>query len=70
MDSPLESVPLRSFFFPEDSVEAELDRLLEKLNLYKMENEQLKTLLLEKNASMKPMPECLLYMEKKVATVE
>lgn len=43
MDSPLAGMALKSgLFAAEDSVDAERDRLLEELNRYRMENEQLK----------------------------
>lgn len=70
MDSGFARVSLRrDLLATENSVEAERDCLLKELNLYKMENEQLKILILERNAAMEAMSKCLLDMVKKVATI-
>lgn len=49
----------------EDNVETACDCLLETLNRYGMENEQLKNLLLDKDAVMTAMCTCILEMEKR-----
>lgn len=43
------------FYYSDNRVEAEHDCLLEKWNLYKIGNEKLKILILEKNVAMKVM---------------
>lgn len=56
VDSSSGKVALRSDLLPtEDSVDAERGRLLERLNRYKMENEQEQKLMLEKDVAMKAM---------------
>lgn len=51
-------------FATEENVKAERDSLLEELNCFKTENEQLNMLILEKVAVMKAMPTCPLDMKK------
>lgn len=53
-----------------DSVEVEFDRLLEQLNRNKLETEQFKKFILEKNAAIKVMSNCLVDMVRKIATIE
>lgn len=52
-----------------DIVEIEHNRLLEELNCYKMENKQLKQLIMEKNAKMKPIYTRLFDMENILSTI-
>lgn len=71
MDSSLAGVALESgFLATEDGVEAERDRLLEKLNRFEMENEQLKKSLSEEEPRMKVISTCLVDTEKRVATLK
>lgn len=51
-------------------MEIERDRLLEKLDYYKIENKQFQKLILKKDVVMTYIPTCLLNMKKKVATIE
>lgn len=55
-DSPFAVVALRNgLLATENSVEASRDRLLESLNRFKIKNEQLKKLMLEKSAGRMTM---------------
>lgn len=49
----------------ENSCKAEHDHLLEKSIRFKMENELLEKLILDKNVAMKTMPTCLVDMAKR-----
>lgn len=68
-DSPLAGLALRNGLLATDgSMEAELHSLSERLNRFRIENEQLEKLILEKDAEMKAKFTCQVYMEIKVAT--
>lgn len=65
MDSSLVVMALKSgHSATKGSVEVEHYLALEKLNRYKLENDELKELILEKNAAMQTMSTCLLDVEK------
>lgn len=54
----------------EDRLATEREILLEKLNCYKMNHEQLKCLTLENDAAIKAMFTCLLDMKKKIGIIK
>lgn len=71
MDLPLDGVALRSGFLASEACNrAGLDRFLEELDCYEIEDVQLKKMMLEKDPTIRAASTCLLEIEKKVATIE
>lgn len=69
LDSHLAGDLLRSsVVVTKDSVKAERDRLMEELNSFTMENEQIKTQILWKDEEIKAISICLVDIKRKLAT--